>query len=364
MNNYISGADLSFLEKMLIEASSEEYTQIAENDWMALRIQAQNFIGAYNSLLLQEKQLKSQELRILINNPNSFSYVKNMRGKQETYILRSKYLLAFNFDRYLTNFLGGLPKEAIYVFQESDGSMSSYKLSLIELAKRATLQGRLSITKNQLIKKGLAQERKSIEESSELLNEHIQQVQLAYAAASYRLNRYYDKIGASGSSRQGGLLMWKKNAIWQVGRVLNWGDLKEAYASALMIQHNSSLDKLKGVNPGAPAEYSEAIVDIFYDNYIRNVTNKAAIIEEDLTVGGKQYGIKSDNAEMPSLNQYINTAEWILSLNRPFSKIDIENYFKSAFSEGARNTVLKTIQNSGDKGFNEILDYFVQNLTQ
>jgi hypothetical protein len=51
--------------------------------------------------------------------------------------------------------------------------MSSYKLSLIELAKRTTLQGRLSISKNQLTKKGLAQERKSIEESSELLNEHI-----------------------------------------------------------------------------------------------------------------------------------------------------------------------------------------------
>jgi hypothetical protein len=29
--------------------------------------------------------------------------------------------------------------------------------------------------------------------------------------------------------------MWKKNSIWQVGRVLNYGDLKEAYASALMI---------------------------------------------------------------------------------------------------------------------------------
>lgn len=158
--------------------------------------------------------------------------------------------------------------------------------------------------------------------------------------------------------------MWKKNSIWQVGRVLNWGDLKEAYASALMIQHNSSLDKLKGVNPGAPAEYSEDIVDIFYNNYIRKVTNKAAIIEEDLIAGGRQYGIKSDNAEMPSLNQYINTAEWILSLDKPFSKNDIENYFESQFSEGARNTILKSIENCGNKGFNEILDYFVQNLTQ
>ena len=340
---------------MLKQATSEEYDMITKGDWYGLKIQAANFIQAYNSLLLQETQLDQKYLKSIINNPENIAHIKNLRGSQKAFIIRSKYLLAFNFDRYLTNFLGELPKEAIYVFEDSSG-VSSYKMSLIELAKRATSEGRLKVSKNQLTKDN----RKSLEElekDEELPNEHIIKAQAAYAAVNARLGRYYEKMGQSGAAAQGGLLMWKMNHSWTIARVNNKGDLKEAYVAALMAKHQSKLDKLMSVAPGAPAFYSDEIVATFFNNYVYNVTNKAAISGEDIITSSGQYSIKSAGAEMPSLRQYISVAEWIISQERLFSPEEVKNYINQEFSADThRNIIIDKIDNVGNKTLDEILN--------
>lgn len=354
MSEFVNAGDLTFLEKMLKEATSEEYESITKGDWYGLKMHATNFIQAYNSLLLQETQLDQKYLKSIINSPESITHIKNLRGSQKAFIIRSKYLLAFNFDRYLTNFLGELPKEAIYVFEDSSG-VSSYKMSLIELAKRATSEGRLKVSKNQLTKDN----RKSLEElekDNELPNEHIAKVQSAYAAVNARLGRYYEKMGQTGAAAQGGLLMWKANHSWTIARVNNKGDLKEAYVAALMAKHQSKLDKLMGVAPGAPAFYSDEIVATFFNNYIYNVTNKAAITGEDVITSTGQYSIKSAGAEMPSLRQYVMVAEWIMSQQRLFSPTEVKGYIDSAFSADThRNIIVNKIDNLGNKTLDEIL---------
>lgn len=211
-------------------------------------------------------------------------------------------------------------------------------MSLIELAKYTNAEGRLNISKNQLKKDG----RKSLEEKDEIPQEHIEKIQNAYIGTINRLQRYYDKAGLSGSKAQGGLLMWKINKNWNIARVANKGDIKEAYATALLTKHKSNIDYLEKINSGDPEFYNHQLIANFFNKYIYNVTNKPAIIEEDIVGEKFQYGVKSAKAEMPSLQQYLTVAEWIKNKNSFFTKEELKTFIKKNFNQNIhRNKVLQ-----------------------
>ena len=58
--------------------------------------------------------------------------------------------------------------------------------------------------------------------------------------------------------------------------------------------------------------YNHELVGQFFQNYIWNVTNKPAILEEDVVGENSQWAVKSYNASMPSLKQYITAAKAII----------------------------------------------------
>lgn len=352
-NDYISQNDLKTIETLLKEATASEGQQVTQVSWQQLQSAANNFLSGLRALEVNEKMLDKEYLKNLINNPESASYIKGLRGSQKAYFIRAKYMMAFNFDRYLTQFLGELPKEAVYVF-EGGGQVQSYKMSMMELAKRANAEGRLRVSKSQLT----ADNRQALENIDEtgIPDEHIEKAQAAYMAVNARLNRYYEKTGQSGSSAQGGLLMWKMNSEWSIARVSNKGDLKEAYVAALMARHKSNLDKMMGTAVGAPEFYADSLVQTFFENYVHNVTNKAAIAGEDVVTDEGQYSIKSAGAQMPSLQQYINVAKWIQVRPGLFTAAEIKGFIEQEYSADAiRNIIVHTTKNLGDKVVKELM---------
>lgn len=337
ISSLVEDNEINELEELLIESSVEELQKISNLSWQQLQQESIKFLQAYEKLLTNEEFQEKTYLKSIINNPENINYIKRLRGKKEAYINKAKYLLAFNFDYKLNIFLKELPKKALYVYEEN-GKVSTYEMSLIELAKYTNAEGKLNISKNQLQKDG----RKSLEEKNEIPQEHIEKVQNAYIGTINRLQRYYDKAGLSGSKAQGGLLMWKINRNWNVARVANKGDIKEAYATALLTKHKSNIDYLEKINSGDPEFYNHQLIANFFNKYIYNVTNKPAIVEEDIVGEKFQYGVKSAKAEMPSLQQYLTVAEWIKNKKSFFTKEELKTFIKENFNQNIhRNKVLQ-----------------------
>lgn len=349
--NVLDSSDLSFLEKQLKLATEQSISENIQISYQQLQLAANNFLKAYDILIKNEDNFNRQYLKNLINNPESSSYIKGLRGGKAAYFMRAKYLLAFDFDDKLNKFLEELPKSVLYVYDDGQGGASTYEMSMIEMAKRASAEGRLNVSKNQLT----AESRQSLEESNELINSlHIQKAQSAYSGAISRLNQFYKKAGYN--QKQGGLLMWKQNKEWVISRVSNAGDLKEAYVSALMTQHKSNLDKLVNDTMGAPAYYDDELIADFFHSYIANVTNKPAIIEEDIITDYMQYGVKSSKAQMPSLQQYINVATMIKNKTNFFTKEEIRADIEKEYSQNtSRNKIIGTISNLTSKTYQDLL---------
>lgn len=352
-DSILSNSDVSLVVEMLQQATQEEISESMQIDWQNLQMHAQRFVKAYDELEKNEALQKKAFLKNLINNPENSIYIKKMRGGDAAYFMRAKYLLAFDFDEKMTKFLGELPKEALYVY-EGQGSLQTFKMPLKELAKYVNKEGRLNLSLSQLT----AESRKSIEDSKEgeISIDHIAKVQAAYAGANNRLNRYYEKVGLSGSKAQGGLLMWKAGRDWQLARVTNRGDLKEAYASALMSEHKSNLDYLANIAMGGPAYYEHALIGTFFTGYIHNVTNKPAIVEEDIITDKMQYSVKSARASMPTIRQYVQTARWIAQQTSILTAEELKGYVQSNFSQDThRNAIIATTKNLGDQVLNSLL---------
>lgn len=350
----LSDRDIQELADNLISASSEVIAKDLQVNLDTLKKKARSFLDNYEILDENEKLFSRKKLKSLINNPKNINYVKNMQGKNKTFYTRAKYILAFEFDRYLTKFLAKLPKSVLYVY-ESEDKISTYKMSLVELAKYATAEGKLRISHNQLIAEG----RKALEdaESTDIPIEHINKIQAAYNGTNARLQRFYNAMGLSGSNARSGILMWKLEKKWTLARVSNKGDIKEAYAAALMTEHQSKTDRLCRCDTGQPAYYDHNLIATFFNPYIYDVTNKAAIVEEDIQTKLEQYAVKSEYAHLPSLNQYITTANKIVSPDFLFTTPkELEAEIGRLFPHDAhRNIVLGTVSHISEKSLNNLL---------
>ena len=321
-NNYIKDSDIKLIQKLMAEATAEEFNKKNSVSWTQLQTQAKNFIQAYEILNQQSYLLDNDFLKQIVNNPESVTYIQGLRFNREGFIIKSNYLLAFNFDRYLNNYLDKQPKKALFVFEDNKNTLSTYKMSLINLAKHINAQGRINISKNQLQKEQT--ELLEDAQNNNIHQKHIAQGQAAYRGTIARLGEYYKQANLSGSSAQGGLLMWKESHNWMINTVLNKGDIKEAYASFLLTEHKTSMDYLNKESQGKAEYYDDALIATFFKEYINKVTNKPALLEEDIVTKEKQYAVKSKAAPAPSLKQYIDAANLIINNKKKLTKQELE----------------------------------------
>lgn len=331
-----------------IQEISEEVNKIMKNEfhssvdvtWNSLIKTAEFFVKRYDELA---------NFNISIS---QFDTLKNAMGlvkqsNQQLVLLQASYAYAFWFDEQLKKFRGQAPSSALFVLESAKGIPSTYELPIVSLIKyvNAADKNRLNAS-NKLLKKELD----GVEKEKILNEEHVKQAQAAYIGTSNRLERFWERTGGQ---RQDGILLWKENHDWVAARVLNKGDLKEAYTGALMTQHKSKMDKLCGVSTGNPKYYSHDLIKVFFNEHISKVSNAAAIQEEDIQLGNKQYGVKSFRAELPSLSQYYDAAKWIIS-NESATKEELENELRKG-GEAFRNVILGTINSDANEITEDLL---------
>lgn len=358
----IEGIPVEELYKLITSAVNQEYLQQVDVQWEILQSQAYKFLSGIKTLEEQQSQLDNNRLKSLIQSFEGEQFKVGPKidveyNMKQAYLQRSKYLLAFNFDGYLNKFFGKLPTEALFVYQGIDG-LSTFKISMAELAKNAKAGGRINISLNALEAEGRAPLEENYKKNIEL-QEHLKRVQAAYLGVNNRLNRYYEKT--ENSSNQGGLLMWKLNKAWTVARVLNKGDIKEAYASALMSKYLEN-SEIKTSGPGLPGQIgqppyqSHRLIASFFNNYIYNVTNMSAIRGEDIFRNNKGYSVKSRKSEMPKLNQYIQVAEYIAKSPNPLGTNEIQLYIEEKFPQDIhRNTVVNKVTKIEEQALKELI---------
>lgn len=334
------------------ELTASSFEEMGSISWTKLQIAAKQFLNILKNLENQSENYNKILLKQLINgDPTSKEFIKGLRGSNQAYIIRTLYISAFKFDEALTKYLNEVPKKAIYVYESPDGKLFSYEMSMEALAKHATADGRIDISLAQLKKEN----RTALEEQKTLFAEkHVKKAQSAYEGTVHRLNQYfnskYSNITRDTSEQfQGGVLLWKSHGDWQYGKIINKGDIKEAYLNFLFTEHASSLDYLNNTSTGTPKYYNDELIGNFFENYIKNVTNQAAIVAEDIVTNKMQYSAKSMNARLPSLNQYREVAEYI-SKNKKLSAEEIKLEVKTRFPQNAiRNNIITTLDDETKK---------------
>lgn len=369
-DTFLNAQELNALEQALKDATSEEASRDINIDWSKLHAAAITFLTNYENLQRAQNHAQLKNIQTLINSPETTNYVAMRRQSQDAYYTKAKYLLAFEFDRVLNVFLGGLPKEAVYVFEDKKtGNISTYKMSMTELAKHANASGRLFIGINKLkratSKKSSLQreERQSVEMGDGLNTEHVLKAQAAYKGVTARLNRYFEKKreslsgdAANKMQKQSGILMWKLSKDWTLARVLNQGDLKEAYAAVLLAKHATQEDKIQHSPVGKPDYYSHELISTFYNSYVTGVTNQAAITGEDIIGDTSQYGVKSIGANLPGLNQYLDTANWIKSQSSITTPTELRSWLDENFQEGAvRNQIIPIAEYMAEQSASDLI---------
>ena len=362
--DYITEEDVEFIGNMLDEAMLNETYEQTQISWDILKKSAINFLSAYKKIEILEKKQTEKSMSNLLsfdgfkNNITSYKYFDK---KNKIQFLKMKYFLAFNFDAKLTAYRGQLPKEAVYVLWDSSSKTTkSYRMPMNKLVYLATAEGRLMLKAGDLKGEEISQIEK--EENNGLTQEHIIEAQSAYKGTAARLTQFYNKTGVEWWHRKNGLLMWKTSRVWTIAKVTSYGDAKEAYIAALMTKHQQNLDALYGKGPGGPAYYDDFLIEAFFNNYINKVTNMAAIVEEDINLFGgiAQYAVKSSGASLPSLNQYVKTAEFIAAQNTAFSggsEGELDTYIRKQLfpMDAKRNIILGTFNNLGELVTSDVL---------
>ena len=341
------------------KATLETVGKDTEVSLRKLKAEAKKFLASIKSLDENYAAFTQASLnKIITAQPDAVDYLNNIQIDKERLYTQSLFMLAFRFEEYLNRFRKeDQEREVLYVIEFTDPAtnkkiVKSYPMSYKELVINSDKYGRI----NDISQKRLnINKRKSIEEQGIINKKHIEEARVAYEAVSNRIDNYFKKREKSGhlKQRQSGLLMWKENTQWMVGTVLNLGDLKEAYTSFLFEEHQKSARQMckEASSPGVPKYYNDSMVKLFYNNYIQKVTNKPAILKEDVVTTDKQYGIKGRKAALPSLQQYIDTATYILrgEINAKNIEQTLEDYFD-------RNAV-RNIQFQLGETYIEISDY-------
>ena len=345
------------IETNVAQMTIENVNENINEDIFKLKKAAQKFLNSYKGLEQSHQSFSAQQLKSLLNakDDNDLSFISYLGGGQETYYTRAKYLLAFEFDEALNEYLGGLPKKGIYVYVDSEGKPVTYEMSMENLAKYANAKGILLISKKAL-DRGVKENNLSIldGQDSKINKSHLNVAQKAYLGVSNRIKN--SPIAPPDAPY---LLMWKEKNDWKVSTLLNKGDLKEAYVAALMEEHQKKcLCSLIGGDVGNNPYYSHKLISTFFNKYIYNVTNMPAIVEEDIISSfyGAQYAVKGSTASLPGLEQYLKAASFIISSNFK-SKKDIDNYLEKQVRNGHRNHIIKVLENESSivaQGFLEL----------
>ena len=336
LENIFTDVEIQSLEEMLKDATADDHYEANEVSWIQLQIAARDFLFNLKKLEIQYNMIQNNLIKIKqISTDDTNEIAKQLQKNRAYNIMQQQYFLAFTFDKKLNSFLEGLPKYALYVYEDSKGNLSTFKMSLMDLAKKSYEGNRLDISLKQL----QSEFNKALEQNADFDSFHIAQAQAAYKGVNARLQVYYDRMEKR--QAQGGLLMWKINREWFIARITNKGDLKEAYVSALMVQHNSDNDVLCNVDTGVPQFYSHELISNFFYNFIEKVTNKAAITEEDIVTADSQYSVKGARASLPSLNQFESIASYIISKKEFLTKEQLKQEINQLFPQDeARNKIL------------------------
>ena len=342
-------------QEVLFTPSDPEIQEIAEEVHKIMNNEFETSTGTTWESLISTAQFFIQRCDALNKfnvSLSQFNILKDAMGlvkksNQQLVLVQACYAYAFWFDEKLKQFRGQVPSSALFVLDTKKGPVT-YELPMVSLIKyvNAADKNRLNAS-NALLRKELD----GVKKEDIFDAEHVAQAQAAYTGVSNRLERYWSKIGGQ---RQDGLLLWKEGREWVVARVLNKGDLREAYTAALMSEHKSKMDKLCGIPTGSPDYYSHDLVKTFFNEHISKVSNAAAIQEEDIIMPNKQYGIKSFRAELPSLNQYYDAAYWILN-HKEATREELETELRKG-GEAFRNKILGTFNAKGNEAIDNLLN--------
>lgn len=125
--------------------------------------------------------------------------------------------------------------------------------------------------------------------------------------------------------------------------------MKEAYVAALLTNHENKIDALYRHEIGAPSYYDHDLIRIFFEHFIQKVTNKAAIVEEDIVTPDKQYAVKSTGASLPSIQQYLQVAQFVAANAFEISVPELEAEIMRLYPMDAeRNRVIATVNKLSD----------------
>ena len=328
---------------------------------------------------MQEDMLKSIEDNVtyqtLYNSANEFynniiklnqtsvqslnAFSKNNIGsittgyKARTIRLRLAYLSAFKFAEYVHQYLGQPLSKALVVLDGDDGKPYTVELSLVELVKAAGSAGHFHQEWIQAIIGGSqtdAKRRLSIEATFQNQDEHLELLQTAYSYVQENMKYVQQtktKIKKGKEVKVTGgqyyIKLYNEHNEWRTYNIINKGDLKEAYAAALMRQHQT---KIRGLDSICQTNNRNEInlASVFFHSYIAQVDNKEALLGEDIMLDDIQYAVKATNAQLPSLAQYIRAAQAILASKDNLQQ-GIKDYFDKEENKkiALRNKLVETV---------------------
>lgn len=320
-------------------------TELDENEKVGYDLlvnEAKNFLSAIYTFETQKEMFKVNTLKYLALRKDP-SAVEGTLIKEENFergILQQEYQLAFRFEKFLDNWRGKKERVGVYVNINSKGVPSSYEIPLTELVDYATKSGDFSISQKRLTKN---QTRTSLEENNELFSKtRVELARKAYEGVYNRIEQYYTKAGITDRKTSAGILLFKESTgEWTAVKVLNYGDLGEAYITYLFEKRNNVLN---GISAGNAPYHSHELVKAFYYNYIRGVTNMSAIVQEDVVLKNKELAVKSKNSGLPSFQQYIDTALMIVrdsthQKSLRYTKKEFESALKRRFPQDAKRNL-------------------------
>lgn len=292
------------------------------------------------------------------------SSTRNIK-KKNTETIQQIYRTAFQFDRALALYLSsGKLKKIVQFVKDVEG-----KKTIIEVPYEdfyTLISGDLKI-KNYSHGKSTEQLKREQQQlrMSSLRRQHIQKLQQMVLSIQKKMESNQDKKINQMQQAQTFTFLSQKAPNSEISRsILNRGDLNEAYAAARydILYRREELPK-------------SITYEWFFENYIKEVDNTPAIVQEDIERIdlGVSIAVKSSGATAPKLKQYLQAANIVKA--RIFSEkenkgknqqiieeelTDFKNSLKNEIKEKVQKKVIKrnavTYKNKAKNTLEEIVN--------
>ena len=349
----------SLAESLQKDMQKDIPNSITENEkYQALYNSANEF---YNNII-KLSQTSTQSLNAFSKNKSNDIDSMTSGYEARTIRLRLAYLSAFKFAEYVHRYLGQHLSKALVVVDGDDGTPYTVEISLIDLVKATGSAGHIHQEWISQLgdKKNLSELSKEAALGEQ--KDHVKKLRKAYSFVQNNM-RYVEQTRTKIKDGKevevtGGqyyIKLYNNNNDWRTYNIINQGDLKEAYAAALMRQHQDNITDLgekvdyiclPDIQGDASDKYKEdrILASEFFHNYIALVDNKGALLGEDIMLDNIQYAVKAAGATMPKLGQYIRAAQAILA-----SKDNLEEGIKEYFDKekdkkiALRNKLVETV---------------------